>query len=100
LDFNKKHFEKTFLRGTIPIMLVTLTLMELSSGLLSAGGVFTMVCMKEPSISFYSNCLCSITFIALFFGQRIAKDYGGAQSLVSYFIVSLLAVYFSFPAQH
>jgi len=97
MDFNKEHFSKTFLSPTVPMMLVVLTLMELSSGLLSVAGLFMLWRTGETTILFYASCLCSTTFLALFFGQRIAKDYGGAQVLVSYFIVALIAVYFSFP---
>jgi len=77
-------------------MLVVLTLMELSSGLLSLVGVFMLFKTGETMVPFYASCLCATTFLCLFFGQRIAKDYGGAQSLVSYFIVALIGVYFSF----
>ena len=96
LGFNKEHFSKTFLRPTVPVMLAVLTLMEFSSGSLSAAGVICMFKTGETTIPFYASCLCGTTFLALFLGQRIAKDYGGAQSLVSYFIVALIGIYFSF----
>jgi hypothetical protein len=97
LEFNKQHFSKTFLKPTVPLMLGVLTCMELSSGLLSAAGVCFVLKAGGISISFYANLLCATTFIVLFLGQRIAKDYGGAQSLISYFIVSLIGIYFSYP---
>jgi uncharacterized membrane protein YphA (DoxX/SURF4 family) len=97
LEFNKQHFSKTFLKSTIPIMLVVLTIMELSSGLLSAAGVIMLCISKGTPAPFFSSCLCSTTLLALFFGQRIAKDYAGAQALVAYFIVALIGVYCSFP---
>jgi hypothetical protein len=31
--------------------------------------------------------------MALFFGQRLAKDYPGAATLVPYFLLSLVAIY-------
>jgi len=77
-------------------MLGVLTLMEFSSGLLSATGLCMLWKTGETIIPFYASCLCATTFLSLFFGQRIAKDYAGAQSLVSYFIVALIGVYFSF----
>lgn len=95
LEFNKEHFSKTFLKPTVPLMFTVLTLMEFSSGVLSAVGLFAMWQTGETTIPLYAACLCATTFLCLFFGQRIAKDYAGAQSLVSYFIVSLIAVCFS-----
>lgn len=97
LEFNKQHFSKTFLKPFTPLMFTVLALMEFSSGVLSAVGIVMLCKTGESSISFYASCLCSGALICLFLGQRIAKDYAGAQSLVSYFIVSFIAVYFSFP---
>ena len=97
LELNKEHFSKTFLKPTVPLMLVILTIMELCSGLLSVAGIAMVLKADEISVSFYANLLCATTFLALFFGQRIAKDYAGAQSLVSYFIVSVIGIYFSYP---
>lgn len=95
LAFNKEHFSKTLLNPFTPLMFSILTLMELSSGMLSAISVIMICTSHAIIISFYAACLCACTFLCLFLGQRIAKDYGGAQSLVSYFIVSIIAIYFS-----
>lgn len=95
LEFNKQHFSKTFLGPTVPLMLIVLTIMELSSGLLSATGVVMVFINRHSAAPFCAACLCSLTFIMLFFGQRIAKDYSGAQSLVSYFMLSVLTVLYT-----
>ena len=97
LTFNEEHFSKTFLKPFVPIMLAVLTSMELASGFLSLTGLIYIWKTGETIVSFYAGCLCATTFLFLFFGQRISKDYGGAQALVSYFIVSLIAIYFCFP---
>lgn len=78
-------------------MFAVLTAMELSSGTVSLIGLGILYKSHEVIVPFYASCLCAGTFLCLFLGQRIAKDYAGAQSLVSYFIVSLIAVYISFP---
>jgi hypothetical protein len=97
LAFNKEHFGKTFLSPFTPLMFAVLTLMEFSSGISSLTGLVILYKPGETLVPFYTSCLCSSTLLCLFLGQRIAKDYAGAQSLVSYFIVSLIAVYLSFP---
>lgn len=97
LAFNKEHFGKTFLRPLTPLMFVVLTGIEFFSGTLSLTGLVMLYKSGETIVPFYSSCLCTSTFLCLFLGQRIAKDYAGSQSLVSYFIVSLIAVYLSFP---
>ncbi len=98
LEFNKNHFEKSFLKSTVPLMFTVLTLMEFSSGLLSAAGVCMLLSTGEACVSFIAACLCGTTFLCLFFGQRVAKDYAGAQSLVSYFMVALIAIYMAFTS--
>jgi hypothetical protein len=37
--------------------------------------------------------LSGLTIVALFFGQRMAKEYPGAASLVPYFLVTLAGIY-------
>ena len=97
-EFNKQHFNKTFLKPVVPIMLALLVLMELSAGLLSVSGLIMLFRIGRTVVLFYASCLSATTFICLFFGQRISKDYAGAHSVISYFIVSLIAIYMSFPA--
>jgi putative oxidoreductase len=94
LAFNKEHFSKTFLKPTVPLMFTMLTMLELSSGLISLVGLIIYLLNRghDGLISFIANCMCTVTLLCLFLGQRIAKDYAGAQSLVSYFIVALLGV--------
>ena len=93
LAFYKQHFSKTFLKPLVPVMYGVLTLLEISSGFISAVSVYMLLQNKNAEYAFYANCLCASALLCLFFGQRIAKDYGGAQSLVSYFIVALLGIY-------
>jgi hypothetical protein len=35
----------------------------------------------------------AFSILALFFGQRMAKDYPGAATLVPYFLLALAAIY-------
>ena len=48
---------------------------------------------KDSTLAFYGAAVAGLTLIALFFGQRVAKDYPGAASLVPYFLLSSLAIY-------
>ena len=44
-------------------------------------------------LGFYGAILSSITLLFLLFGQRLAKDYDGARTIVIYFIPAVVAVY-------
>ncbi|MGZ3460332.1 MAG: DoxX family protein [Archangium sp.] len=86
------HFSKSPLRGVVVPMLATLTLLELSSGAVSAAGVVALVVSGGARVAMWGAALSGLAFVALFFGQRLAKDYAGAAALVPYFLVSLVGL--------
>jgi uncharacterized membrane protein YphA (DoxX/SURF4 family) len=93
LDWLTGHFAKSPLAGLVPLLLFAMTLLELSAGLLSAIGCVLLVLNRSTTWAFYGAVVSSAAIIALFFGQRMAKDYPGAAVLVSYFLVTLAAIY-------
>lgn len=94
LEWLTGHFSQTILKGIVPMMLTTVTLIELVAGTLSLIGVVEAVFFKTFCFAFAGTVLASLAFIMLFFGQRIAKDYAGAASLASYFIIAVVDLYF------
>ena len=93
LDYFKKHFAKSPLAGTVPMMLTVITLLELAAGVLSAIGFLAIVFSNESVVAFYGAITAGVAIIGLFFGQRVAKDYAGAAVLVPYFLLALSAIY-------
>jgi uncharacterized membrane protein YphA (DoxX/SURF4 family) len=93
------HFEKTFVAGMVPIMLATITVMEVATGLLAAAGIVYFLVAGSLSLVFISGVLGALTLTALFFGQRIAKDYPGAAVLVPYFLLTLVLMYLASPSR-
>lgn len=91
------HFEKTFLGGFVPVLLATITAMETATGFLSAVGVIYFLVSGSLVLIFYAAVLGALSLLALFFGQRIAKDYPGAGSIVPYFILTLILIYLTNP---
>jgi uncharacterized membrane protein YphA (DoxX/SURF4 family) len=91
------HFEKTFIGGMVPMMLGTLTAMELLTGILSAVGLVYFLVAGSTLVIFWAASLGAASFCALFFGQRLAKDYPGAAVLVPYFLLSLAIIYLTNP---
>jgi len=86
------HFSKSPLRGVVAPMLATLTLLELAAGAVSAAGGVVLVLSGGTRLALWGAALSGVSFLALFFGQRMAKDYAGAAGLVPYFLVSLVAL--------
>jgi uncharacterized membrane protein YphA (DoxX/SURF4 family) len=92
-EWLKGHFAKSPLAGTVPFLLICLTILELGAGALSAIGCVLVILFKDPTIAFYGAILSAAAITALFFGQRIAKEYPGAAVLVPYFLLTLAAIY-------
>lgn len=91
------HFSKTFLNGTVPAMLAAITLMELATGVLAAAGIFYFVVYGSTALIFWASVIGTASITALFFGQRVAKDYAGAAVLVPYFILLIVTMYLTNP---
>ena len=93
LNWLKSHFANSPLKNNVPILLLTITIIELLSGILNLLGIVFLVYNGNTIFAISGTILASLALIMLFFGQRLAKDYVGAQSLVSYFILTLLTLF-------
>ncbi|MBK8465222.1 MAG: DoxX family protein [Chloracidobacterium sp.] len=93
LEWLTGHFSKTFLSSMVPMMLATITVMELATGFLSLAGIVYFLAIGSTVLIFYASVLGAASITALFFGQRIAKDYPGAAVLVPYFILLIVMMY-------
>jgi membrane associated rhomboid family serine protease len=74
-------------------MVTNITIIELLAGLLSAVGCVWIFFLRDSTIAFYGAVAAAFAILALFFGQRMAKDYAGAATLVPYFLLTLAAIY-------
>jgi hypothetical protein len=93
LDWLKGHFSKSPLGGVVPILLTAITILEVAGGALSAIGCIMLIVSRETTVAFYGAVISAVVIIALFFGQRMAKEYAGAAVLVPYFLLALAAIY-------
>jgi hypothetical protein len=90
LEWLTGHFAKTFLRGMVFPMVVSITVLELATGFLAAAALVYFLTTGSVALIFYAAALGAAAILALFFGQRVAKDYPGAAVLVPYFILLIL----------
>lgn len=91
------HFAKTFLAPMVSMMLATITVMELAAGFLSAAGIVYFLATGSLAVIFWASVIGAASITALFFGQRVAKDYPGAAVLIPYFILLLVLMYLTNP---
>ncbi len=91
------YFAKSPLRATVPWMFPLLTLLEVTSGGLAAAGAGLIALGGSTWLGWCASALSGATLLALFFGQRMAKDYAGAAGLVPYFLTALIGTMFLHP---
>ena len=92
-EWLKGHFAKSPLAGIVPGLLICITILEVAAGALSAVACVFVILARDSTVAFYGAVISAIAVLALFFGQRIAKDYAGAAVLVPYFLLILVTMY-------
>ncbi len=93
LSFLKGHFADTPLESVTPFLLGTVLLSEMLAGLLCSAGLFQIVVFNETGFAFYGAIMSCISLLMLLFGQRLARDYEGAQTIAVYFVPAVFLVF-------
>jgi hypothetical protein len=93
LEWLSGHFAKSPLARIVPALLMCITILEVAAGALSALGCILLLLVRDSSVAFCGAVVAAIAVVALFLGQRMAKDYAGAAVLVPYFLLTLVAIY-------
>ena len=89
----KPHFEKTFVKNYVPFLVGFLLLFELIAGICSSIGVVELYVNGGRLFGFYGAVYSCISLLMMLFGQRLAKDYDGARTIVIYFLPAVMVVY-------
>lgn len=89
----KGHFANTPFKNMVPLMVTLITLLEIAAGGFCAVGLVTFIFFHNPNIAIIGVMLSIKTLLLLFAGQRIAKDYPGAATLASYFLLCMFVLY-------
>lgn len=92
LDWLTGHFSKTFLRSQVPMMLGSVAVLEVVAGFSCLASAVTLLAHGPEIVPLASMSLVCLDLLLLFTGQRIAKDYAGAGTLASYFIVAVFGL--------
>lgn len=93
LSWLKGHFANSPLKNMVPFSLFTITVLEILSGLSAVVGAVSLITCEGTLFALISGILSAITFLMLFLGQRLAKDYPGAQTIVIYLLPTVLLLY-------
>ena len=93
VEWLKGHFSQTFIKNNVPAALGVVLLTEVIAGALCVAGAIQLFANGSTVIGHYGAVMSCITLLFLLFGQRIAKDYDGARTIVIYFIPAVMVVY-------
>lgn len=93
LSYIKSVFEKTFLNPVSSILFIIIMILEVAAGVYCLLGTVIYYMYGNPNHAIFGLELATISILCLFLGQRVAKDYAGAVSLVSYFILLVFDMY-------
>ena len=88
----KGHFSTTPLRNQVPAALFVILALEIIAGAFSVIGIIEVLVNGGTQFAFWAAIISCITLLMLLLGQRIAKDYDGARTIVIYFIPAVLLV--------
>ncbi len=90
-EWLSSHFKNTFFSQMVPVLLVIVAFFELLAGILAVVGAIYFL-MNGSTFWIKQSVIVSIvSLLMLLFGQRIAKDYDGAKTIVIYFGIALLS---------
>jgi hypothetical protein len=87
-----QHFARSPLARTVGPMFLTVTILEVAAGILSGVGFLQLLFLRSSLLAFFGALIAAANIVALFFGQRVSKDYAGAAALVPYFLLALFAI--------
>jgi hypothetical protein len=85
------HFKNSPLSKTVKLLTPTITFLELTAGILCAIGTVS-IALDNTKWAFWGLFTAAISFLCLFLGQRVAKDYAGALSIALYFILNMVGL--------
>lgn len=90
VEWLKGHFSQTILKNNVPQALFLILALEVFAGAFAVIGMIEILVNGGTEFAFYAAALSCITLLFLLLGQRLAKDYDGARTIVIYFIPAVL----------
>ena len=92
LSFLNSLLEGVFSRPLIALSLISVTVLELTSGTLCLVGIAEAIVNASYFIGLLGLTVGSIALLILLFGQRISKNYDGAKTITIYFILAMMGI--------
>ena len=95
LNFLKDLLKIYFSPTLIELALISVTILELTSGILCLIGIMNFLFNDSNFIGLLGLIIGSIALLVLLFGQRVSKNYDGAKTIAIYFILAMIGISFA-----
>ena len=92
LSFLNTLLGGVFSSSLITLALVSVTILELTSGLLCLPGILDVVFNNSNLTGLIGLIVGSFALLVLLFGQRVSKNYDGAKTIAVYFILAVIGL--------
>ena len=92
LSFLNDLLRGFFSRPLITFALISVTILELTSGTMCLIGIFDAIFNLSYFIGKLGLIIGSLALLVLLFGQRVSKNYEGAKTIAVYFILTMLGI--------
>ena len=92
LNFLKDLLKIYFSPTLIELALISVTILELTSGILCLIGIMNFLFNGSNFIGLIGLIVGSIALLVLLFGQRVSKNYDGAKTIAIYFVLAMIGI--------
>jgi hypothetical protein len=92
LAFLKDLFKAFFSPPLITLALISVTILEVISGVLFLIGICYFILNDSSFIGLLGLITGSLALLILLFGQRVSKNYEGAKTIAIYFILAMIGI--------
>ena len=92
LSFLNDSLGSFFSKQLITLALISVTILELTSGLLCLLGIVDIIFNDSNFIGLIGMIIGSVALLILLFGQRVSKNYDGAKTIAIYFILAMIGI--------
>ncbi len=89
----KGHFAATIFKNSVPALLMIVLVAEMAAGILCLVGLCQLLVTGDRDMAFYGAIVSCISLLILLLGQRVAKDYEGAKTIVIYLMPAVFLVF-------
>lgn len=94
LAYFNQQFKSTWgIKHMVKESLVLITVLEIGSGLIQIAAIYSLWASQDLILCYWAGLTNLFTLFTLITGQRMAKDYAGAQGIMVYIVAAMILLF-------